>query len=202
MSYFCEHVLERHLEEYRAASITEEAAKPPSMGKINHCGCPDLFPEHMPSQASRRSSQRNEIHAKLKKWVRSGRVVSHADVYRAWKVHSTLREFAKHFSIRTPFAARVLDTYGICFSETLAQRFRLGELLPDLANEQGISQKLLVKIIQVTGTTVSKGRRRPMYDEAKVALRYAEVKSVRRIQIEFGMSWATADKIVREIGLK
>ncbi|UUV05527.1 hypothetical protein [Ruegeria sp. YS9] len=202
MSYFAELFRERYLEEYRAASATDDTAKPPPLQKIEVCDCPSCFREELASQASRRFSERNKIHPKLKKWTRSGSAVSHAEVRGAWKAHNTLREFAKHFAIRTPFAARVLDTYDLSFSETLAQRFRSGELLPNIANEQGISQKLLVKIIQATGTKVSKGRRRPVYDEAKIALRYAEVKSVRRIQIEFGMSWATADKIVREMGLK
>lgn len=134
--------------------------------------------------------------------MRAGRAVTPSVVADAWKIHNSLRKFAAHFSIRTPFAARVLDTYGHRFSQNLADQYRAGAFLPDLAAEQEISQKLLVKLIEATGTKVSKGRRRPLYDEKAVRALYLETGSVRRIQVHFGMSWATANKILHELGLK
>ena len=46
------------------------------------------------------------------------------------------------------------------------------------------------------------GRRRPLYDEQAIRERFSETNSVRRIQVEFGMSWSTANKTLIELGLK
>lgn len=180
---------------------TTESNTPPNFRRIWLCGC-ELRPQPLAcAGTTSRGGPKNTINGSLRRWIRSGYPVPEKTVLKAWESNGTLAEFAKHFSIRTPFAARVLDTYGLEFTRTMGRRFRAGEKLPDLALEQGVSQKFLSRLIQDGGTKVPRGRRRPDYDAEAVRKRFSETRSIRRIQIEFKMSWATARSVLTELGL-
>lgn len=156
-----------------------------------------------------RTLARNRIDKKSGRWFRKDpgestlpRWVRKQEVRQVYALTSTLRSLTKHFKIRSEFAKNVLESYNLGFLERLAKDFRSGITISELAERHGVTEKKISSWLRSHGVAVTRGRRRPLRDQAAMAQAYAATGSINQVRREFGLSWSTTRKILLEEGVQ
>lgn len=140
-------------------------------------------------------------------WKRSAWGIPHVisgkeEVLASYTRSRRLGIFARSYRIQPAFARRVLKLYEGPFEEQLLDEYRAGMTIVELACRHDTSRESISMWLRENGVAVKPGRRANDMPANEVREIFGELNSENKVAKHFGVSWSTARKRLKELGLK